>query len=247
MARPGRKRKLNAVRRATTTAERRPNLPSPVEIIRQRLVAAGLCISRQPLQVEVAREAAASLPPKTIDWINSEAERRFRATVFAAARRMGLMQAGPEYPIDMLHAAGQLIGPGEDHELAARRAAAAARYAELHWRLFGYPSSAHDNGYRSPPNEEQIQAILERAGRLDSDEPLSPDQSYWLMEARHKAMRWALMQRGHHVTAVTLAVVCQCMAPRPAQLDALRVGLQALADARLPTRDEIPEELALAS
>ena len=246
MARAGRKRKLDAVRRATTTEGRRQNQLPPVETLLHRLEAAGLRIARRPIEAAVAEEALAARPLKGRDWIRAEAERRYRGAVFAAAKRLGLMQIGPEYPIDMLRAAGQLVGPGEDERLAAPRAAAAARFAELHWRLFGYPASAQANGYRTPVSEEQLQAVLDRAARLDAEDPLTVEERDWLAEARHKAMRLALMRQGHHVTAVTLAVACQCQAPRPAQLAALRLGLQALAEARLPGRRDVPEGLRLA-
>jgi hypothetical protein len=246
MARPGRKRKEDAARRATTTEGRRQNLLPPVEMLLHRLAAAGICIARAPIEAETAADALSARPIKGRDWIRAEAERRYRSAVFAAARRLGLLQVGPEYPIDMLHLAGHLVGPGEDQGLAAARAAAAARFAELHWRLFGFPASAQANGYRTPPNEELIQAALDRARRFDAEDPLTPEASNWLAEARHKAMRMALMRQGHHVTAVTLAAACQCITPRPAQLAALRLGLQALADARLPGRHDVPEGLRLA-
>lgn len=246
MARAGRKRKEDAVRRATTTAGRRQNQLPPVETLLHRLEAAGLSIAKKPIEVAVAAEALAARPLKGSAWIRAEVERRYRGAVFAAAKRLGLMQVGPEYPIDMLHVAGQLVGPGEDAQLAAPRAAAAARFAELHWRLFGYPASAQANGYRTPVSEEQLQAVLDRAARLDAEDPLTLEERDWLAEARHKAMRLALMRQGHHVTSVTLAVACQCQAPRPAQLAALRLGLQALAEARLPGRRDVPEGLRLA-
>jgi hypothetical protein len=246
MARAGRKRKEDAVRRATTLGGRRQNLAPPVEMLLHRLAAAGISLARAPIEAAVAEDALASRPIKGRDWIRTEAERRWRGAVFAAARRLGLMQVGPEYPIDLLHLAGHLAGPGEDPALAAPRAAAAARFADLHWRLFGFPASAQANGYRTPTDETALQAALERARHRGAEEPLTPEESNWLTEARHKAMHGALLRQGRHVAAVTLTVACQCVTPRPAQLAALRLGLQALADAKLPGRWDVPEGLKLA-
>jgi hypothetical protein len=249
MALRGRKRSLKTKRRsATTSAARTEHLLPPIETMVHRLAAVGNTTEDMKRSIwadlEVWKKTARPVPDA--DAVKAEFDRRYRRAVNGAVDRAGLRSAGPEFPVDVLMVRGGLIGAGEsdpDGEVSQARADVAARFAALHWRLWGYPCPAQDNGYNAPLNEEQAQEILERAKQLVDDPPLSQAESQWLAEARHKAWRGALLRRGHHVTAVTMSVVCGCQFPRPAQLQALRTGLQTLVDTKLPGRDDIPDML----
>jgi hypothetical protein len=227
----GRKRALDAKRRATTRVGqgRGQGLP-PIETMMRRLEAVGVAVA-----------------PELSSDPNRLAEHR--RVVNDLALKHGIRFVSADHPIDMLHATGRLKDPRppgfggmrpEDQasieevrrEISAARHAAASRFAWLHWHRYGRPfAAAIDPGYASaPPMPSQRPE--------EWDELSDEERDAWFA----MALRWqesALARCGRHVQAVVVAVVAHCAWPRPAQMRALRQGLGALAEVRLPRVDDV--------
>lgn len=174
-------------------------------------------------------------------------ENRFRNAAIEAVRGLGLRDRDANFPIDLLHARGSLVGPKEDAKLADGRREVGARFAALYWKLHGLPEQAQTNGYAAPTNEEQIQEVLERAKRSDASEPLTLDERDCLDQARYDALRSAAEKCGRTVEAVVISACCRLQMPRGAAYGALRTGLQAMADAKMPSRSDAKEMAAKAA
>jgi len=228
--RRGRKSNPDAKRRQTTALGQRGE--AQLQPLLRRIEAAGYCL------VETL-DADGNIVPLRSSEVKKIAE-SLRVTA-----------ASPSYPLDMLLVAGQLNDPPRDGEEpengpsqeAITRAEAGARFALLHWREYGAPPQAQANGYTAPMNDEEAQEILERAKRqMESDDlPLTADQREWLDSARYQAMRDALASCGMLIMRIVLATVVHCSTPRSYEMRTLRTGLQAIADAKMPSRASVPK------
>lgn len=176
-------------------------------------------------------------------------ESRYRNMLVDIVSDLGIRAADIEYPIDMLHASGRLVGVGEDYSLGADRCEIGAYFCGLHWRIYGRTPKAQDNGYVTPINPEEVQKLLERAKSLKVSEPMTPAQRDWLDAARYEKMRKALNREAKNkedlwIESLIIAVCCHREQPKLVELPALRDGLSRLLDARLPGRDNVPDILA---
>jgi hypothetical protein len=240
LARTGRKANLEAKRRATTRAGRRPDAGPPLEVLLRRLEVAGV----DTTYIRRAEDAKRLL------------------------ERHRLFGISADHPIDMLHATGRLRDPappdywtlhGSDRadldeardETALERRNAAVRYAWLHWRRYGRPfAGVIDLGTQSELNEEEIAELAAKRGRTDGWEDLDADarELWYAMALRwmEDALKRAEPERGGFVVRSTvLAVVIRCLPPLASQLPILRCGLDALARVRLPSPRDVPDPAAL--
>jgi hypothetical protein len=224
-----------------TTGEGRAPDRGPIEPLLRRIEAAGI-----PMAILMREEVAAD--NEVVKVLPSRRE------IEAIVEAIGMRRTSPAYPLDMLSVTGfyQSPEPGQPSieriaKISIDQADAGARFAALHWRLYGLPNQAVDNGYKTPMNADDIQAILERAKMIERHAELTIEQREWLVDAKYAAMRRALAHCGRHVEAVVISVAVHLSMPRAAAIVALKRGLDALAGADLPSARDIPESVKLAS
>lgn len=213
--RAGRKHNPNAKRHATTREGQGRDVLPPVEPLMRRLELVGVRVTpRDPL----------AGPMATAD---------LRRHLGQLLRDHGIATVAAEDTLGVLLAAGRLRHGDEDHGLALERHQAGARFAWLHWYELGRPfARAADLQVASePPEPPKLPPEL-----LDLDsEGRRLYFAHWL-----RLLQAALARTGRHVQAVVRRCVVHCEMPLPAQLGALRRGLDVLARVAAPRVADLP-------
>jgi hypothetical protein len=138
-------------------------------------------------------------------------------------RKLGMLAVAADHPLDLASASGALAAAGESLAVAEARYRAGKTFGRLWWSRYRPPvARAVDLGANTGARAAPLR-----------DDGLTPAERDERDAAKFRAMDAALSRCGRHVRAVVIRVVCALEPPRPAQLAALRRGLDAIRNARV--------------